>query len=69
MMIELTGLSKQYKRQVVLAQANASFTEPQKIYALIGPSGSGKSTLFNILFALITIIKATINYWGTMRPN
>lgn len=51
-MIELTGLSKRYKQQVVLDQANASFTEPQKIYALIGPSGSGKSTLFNILFGL-----------------
>ncbi len=50
--IELTGISKEYKNTgKVLSDVNISF-EKGKMYGIMGPSGSGKSTLLNIIGTL-----------------
>jgi len=50
--IELTGISKEYKNTgKVLSNINISF-EKGKLYGIMGPSGSGKSTLLNIIGTL-----------------
>lgn len=47
-MIELSNISKNYKKLEVLSEFSYNF-EQGKVYALIGESGSGKSTLLKII--------------------
>lgn len=63
MHIQIEGISKSYKGQVVLDQINVEFVEG-KIYCLIGKNGAGKSTLFNLLGGLIRHEGGRIKYDG-----
>ncbi len=52
MIIEVNGLTKKYKKQLVLNGINIQVNTPQ-IIALVGPNGSGKTTLMNCLMNLL----------------
>ena len=52
-MLELRGVSKSYRDQVVLHPLSLRFPAGQTV-ALIGPSGCGKSTLLRVLIGLVT---------------
>lgn len=58
-MIEIEGLSKQFKNNVVLKDINLSI-EKGDVIALIGPSGTGKSTLLRSLNLLERPEKGTL---------
>lgn len=51
--IEVTDVSKKYKRHQVLSHVNLSI-EPGVTYGLVGPNGSGKSVLLRLLSTVIT---------------
>lgn len=51
-MLELRGISKSYRGQVVLHTLNLRFPAGRTV-ALIGPSGCGKSTLLRLLIGLV----------------
>ncbi|MBA9087300.1 ABC-2 type transport system ATP-binding protein [Fontibacillus solani] len=51
-LIEIVNLSKAFKGNVLLNQANATF-EKGKIYGVTGPNGSGKSVLFKLICGFI----------------
>lgn len=52
MIIDVNGLTKKYKKQLVLNGINIQVNTPQ-IIALVGPNGSGKTTLMNCLMNLL----------------
>ncbi|MDP6701612.1 MAG: ABC transporter ATP-binding protein, partial [Candidatus Latescibacteria bacterium] len=68
MLIELSGISKVYKRGVeevhALRQVDLGIDDNEYV-ALMGPSGSGKSTLMNILGCLDTPSSGTYKLAGT----
>jgi ATPase subunit of ABC transporter with duplicated ATPase domains len=47
-MIALTGISKQYGRQLVFVDASFQLNAGEKV-GLVGPNGSGKTTLFRMI--------------------
>src|SRR5438105_7769982 len=47
-MISLTGISKQYGRQILLVDASFQLN-PGETVGLVGPNGSGKTTLFRLI--------------------
>jgi ATPase subunit of ABC transporter with duplicated ATPase domains len=47
-MISLTGVSKQYGRQVLFVDASFQLNPGEKV-GLVGPNGSGKTTLFRMI--------------------
>jgi NitT/TauT family transport system ATP-binding protein len=71
--IEVTGLSKTYRRVVgreislTAALADVSFTvAPQEFVSVIGPSGCGKSTILKILAGLLDPSSGSVKVSG--RP-
>ena len=62
-MIEITGLSKQYKDNIVLDDISLSINEGDVI-GIIGPSGTGKSTLLRCIDQLEVPEKGSINLDG-----
>ena len=50
-MLEITNLSKSYKKNQVLKDTNITVNDGEMV-ALLGPSGSGKTTLLNIIGGL-----------------
>ncbi|MBP3630100.1 MAG: ABC transporter ATP-binding protein [Clostridia bacterium] len=62
--IELSGISKEYKNTgKVLSDVNLSF-EAGKLYGIMGPSGSGKSTLLNIIGTLEKASEGNVKIMG-----
>ncbi|ASA24739.1 ABC transporter ATP-binding protein [Paenibacillus donghaensis] len=51
-LIEVVNVSKSFKGNQLLNQANATF-EQGKIYGITGPNGSGKSVLFKLICGFI----------------
>lgn len=51
-LIEVINISKSFKGNLLLNQANATF-EQGKIYGITGPNGSGKSVLFKLICGFI----------------
>ncbi len=47
-MIQLSGINKQYGRQVLLMEASASLNRGEKV-GLVGPNGAGKTTIFRLI--------------------
>src|SRR5437867_7840618 len=47
-MISLTGISKQYGRQILFVDASFQLN-PGETVGLVGPNGSGKTTLFRLI--------------------
>ena len=47
-MINLTAISKQYGRQVLLVDASFQLNPGEKV-GLVGPNGSGKTTIFRLM--------------------
>jgi ATPase subunit of ABC transporter with duplicated ATPase domains len=47
-MINLTGISKHYGRQVLLLGASSQLNPGEKL-GLVGPNGSGKTTIFRLI--------------------
>lgn len=53
-LIEVSNLSKQYRRGKIKAVDDASFqVEEGEVFGLIGPNGAGKTTIFGCLLALM----------------
>ena len=50
-MISLTGISKQYGRQLLFVDASFQLNFGEKV-GLVGPNGSGKTTLFRVIAGL-----------------
>ena len=47
--LEITNISKTYKKGAVKALDDFSVTLTPGVYGLLGPNGAGKSTLMNII--------------------
>ena len=60
-MIEITNLTKKYKKRIIFDNADASFKECG-FYALMGESGCGKTTLFSIIMGIE-------KYEGVIKTN
>lgn len=61
--VKLTGISKQYKKQVILNSIDMKF-EKGKIYGIIGPNGAGKTTIFKIISGLVKPTSGKISFGG-----
>lgn len=61
-MLELKGISKNYKDKKALDQVSLSLTEG--IYGLLGPNGAGKSTLMNIITGNVDPDAGTVLWEG-----
>lgn len=61
MQIQLSSISKRYRREWIFKKVTQVFEAPQS-YAILGPNGSGKSTLLRILSGHLTPTKGTINF-------
>lgn len=59
--IELTEVSKRFKREWILRNLSSTLEEGQS-YAVCGPNGSGKSTLLRILAGYLTPSKGHIRF-------
>lgn len=67
--VELNGISKQYKKQMVLDSINMTIKKG-KIYGIIGPNGAGKTTIFKIIAGLVKPTAGKISFWGgTIKPD
>ncbi len=60
-MLKVSGLSKQYGEQMVVAPFNLKVPE-HSFVVLIGPSGCGKSTLFDVLTGVVTSDSGTLSW-------
>ena len=61
--IEVKGVSKQFKDQTVLKETTISF-EAGKIHGIIGRNGSGKTVFLKLLCGLLTPTTGTITVSG-----
>ncbi|MBX2914309.1 MAG: ATP-binding cassette domain-containing protein [Cyclobacteriaceae bacterium] len=59
-MIEVTSISKSFKKNKVLGEVNFS-VGPGEIVGIIGPNGSGKTTLLNLIMGLLKPDSGTIS--------
>ncbi|WP_010094069.1 ABC transporter ATP-binding protein [Ornithinibacillus scapharcae] len=63
MIVEVKGLKKRYKKQLVLKGIDVQIESPQ-IIALVGPNGSGKTTMLNCMTNLLSITEGKIELLG-----
>ncbi|WP_342472280.1 ABC transporter ATP-binding protein [Metasolibacillus sp. FSL H7-0170] len=68
MIINVQGLKKSYKKQLVLKNITFQVEEPQ-IIALIGPNGSGKTTMMNCLMNLLPFQEGEITILGKKHTD
>lgn len=61
--IEVTGLTKQYKETLALDHVSLSL-DPDRIYGLLGRNGAGKTTLMSILTAQNFESSGTVRVFG-----
>ncbi len=62
-MIEITNLSKEFKRQKVLKEITMKIPE-NCVYGLLGPNGAGKSTLLKTITGLLKPTSGEIRFHG-----
>ena len=62
-MIEITNLSKEFKRQKVLKEITMNIPE-NCVYGLLGPNGAGKSTLLKTITGLLKPTSGEIRFRG-----
>ena len=58
-LIQLKGVSKEYKKTQVLEEVNLTIEEGD-LYGIVGMSGSGKTTLLNLISGFIEPSKGTV---------
>lgn len=63
MIVEVKGLKKRYKKQLVLKGIDIQIESPQ-IIALVGPNGSGKTTMLNCMTNLLSMTEGEIQLLG-----
>ncbi|AWE09146.1 ABC transporter ATP-binding protein [Lysinibacillus sp. 2017] len=68
MIIEVNGLIKKYKKQLVLSGINIQIDTPQ-IIALVGPNGSGKTTMMNCLMNLLPFQEGQVTILGKKHTD
>lgn len=68
MIMQLKGLKKQYKKQLVLKGIDIQVDTPE-IIALVGPNGSGKTTLLNCMTNLISFNEGQIELLGKKHTD
>ena len=62
-MIEVSGLYKQFNKNVVLSDLHLTIAE-QGIFAILGPNGSGKTTLIKSILSMVIPDKGSIMVSG-----
>ena len=67
MLIKVSGISKQFGRNTVLADAGFSVREGE-VLGLIGPNGAGKTTLFECLAGLVDADGGAVWFRGRELP-
>lgn len=68
MIVEISNLQKQYKKQPVLREIDIKVETPQ-IIALVGPNGSGKTTLLNCMTNLLSFNEGQVNLLGKKHTD
>jgi ABC-2 type transport system ATP-binding protein len=68
MIVEVKGLIKKYKKQLVLKGIDIQIESPQ-IIALVGPNGSGKTTLMNCLMNLLSFQEGSLQILGKKHSD
>ncbi len=68
MLIELSNVSKSFKKQQVLKDINLQVRE-NEIFGLIGPSGSGKTTLIRLIIGAINADYGDVKVIDYKIPN
>ncbi|MCB7038195.1 ABC transporter ATP-binding protein [Eggerthella sinensis] len=66
--IELSGISKAYRRHVVLGPLDLSIRKGE-IYGLVGENGAGKSTLIRIMTGLTHPSTGSVSLFGRTSPR
>jgi ABC-2 type transport system ATP-binding protein len=61
-MVELSGVSRWYRK--VVAVSEVSFSLGPGVTALLGPNGAGKSTVLRLLCGLTPPSQGTVRIWG-----
>lgn len=68
MIVDVTNLKKQYKKQLVLKGIDIQVETPQ-IIALVGPNGSGKTTLLNCMTNLLSFNEGNVELLGKKHTD
>ena len=68
MIVDVTNLKKQYKKQLVLKGIDIKVETPQ-IIALVGPNGSGKTTLLNCMTNLLSFNEGNVELLGKKHTD
>ncbi len=68
MIINVTNLKKNYKKQEVLKGINIQVETPQ-IIALVGPNGAGKTTLMNCMMNLLPFNEGNVTILGKKHTD
>lgn len=68
MIVNVKGLEKRYKKQMVLKGIDIKVESPQ-IIALVGPNGSGKTTLLNCMTNLLSINGGEVELLGKKHTD
>ena len=68
MIVDVTNLKKQYKKQMVLKGIDIKVETPQ-IIALVGPNGSGKTTLLNCMTNLLSFNEGNVELLGKKHTD
>lgn len=68
MIVQVSNLKKQYKKQVVLKGIDITVEHPQ-IIALVGPNGAGKTTLLNCMTNLLSFNEGSVKLLGKKNTD
>ena len=68
MIVQVSNLKKQYKKQMVLKGIDITVESPQ-IIALVGPNGSGKTTLLNCMTNLLSFNEGNVEILGKKHTD
>lgn len=68
MIVQVSNLKKQYKKQPVLKGIDITIESPQ-IIALVGPNGAGKTTLMNCMTNLLPFNEGSVELVGKKNTD
>lgn len=68
MIVQVSNLKKQYKKQAVLKGIDITIVHPQ-IIALVGPNGAGKTTLLNCMTNLLSFNEGSVELLGKKNTD